>query len=731
MSVPALKRAIPAVLSAALLWPAGASAAPAGVDADHDKVVDGLEQKLENLPQSGRVRLIVSLSREATAGEVERLEKAVGDMSVKKRFGVIDAVALTATRRQVGALAAEGVVTRVEEDAPVHAQESPGGRIALNDSAQLSFGVTEARLDEPLLDGSADGNPNVYSKDDMVAAVLDTGIDAGHVDLDEGKVIGFVQCLESPCAAHSPYDDEGHGTHVSGTIAGDGDGPSPAGRGVAPGAGLVGVKVLDSHGDGFTSDVVAGIEWTIANRDTYGIEALNISLGSQGCGEGLDADSQAVNEAYAAGLVVAVAAGNDGPGTCTIGSPGDAKDALTVGAMADLGALGFKQADFSSRGPTADGRIKPDLSAPGVGISSAKAGSGNGYESMNGTSMATPFVTGVALLMEDADPSFVNDDVREAMRSTAEDWARGGTNTVPGTSGPDIDYGAGRMDAYAALRVAWERAHPADPALSSPPSEPEHALREGSLSGTGASLEYTVDVSSTAFPVAATLVDLPSGCVAGGSDPDFDLELIAPDGAAVAAAASAERQDELGYRPTVTGVYRLRVLSFRDCGNFFVDVSGGDVSSQAMIGPPQPASGSTTPVTPPASPATTAAGPVASAALVDAARLNAKRAASALKKSGLRRLLRRRSFALRGVAPSAGRLDLLVRVSYRGRLVTVAKLSRAVSSAGSPRLTVRLTRTGRKLFARPVARRLSVRATVTDSATGRRRLAYSRVLVRR
>src|SRR5215210_126267 len=554
MSVPALKRAIPAVLSAALLWPAGASAAPAGVDADHDKVVDGLEQKLENLPQSGRVRLIVSLSREATAGEVERLEKAVGDMSVKKRFGVIDAVALTATRRQVGALAAEGVVTRVEEDAPVHAQESPGGQIALNDSAQLSFGVTEARLDEPLLDGSADGNPNVYSKDDMVAAVLDTGIDAGHVDLDEGKVIGFVQCLESPCAAHSPYDDEGHGTHVSGTIAGDGDGPSPAGRGVAPGAGLVGVKVLDSHGDGFTSDVVAGIEWTIANRDTYGIEALNISLGSQGCGEGLDADSQAVNEAYAAGLVVAVAAGNDGPGTCTIGSPGDAKDALTVGAMADLGALGFKQADFSSRGPTADGRIKPDISAPGVGIAStfpSAFGDHSGYATLNGTSMAAPFVTGVALLIQDADPSFQNDDVKAALRSTAVDWGRGGLNTVPGTTGQDIDYGYGLLDAYRAIGVA-------DPSLTTGPSQPAHALREGSLGGTGASMEYTVDVASTTFPIAATLIDLPSACVSGGSDPDFDLTLTAPNGTVVRTAASGDRQDELGYHPTTTGVYRLR-----------------------------------------------------------------------------------------------------------------------------------------------------------------------------
>jgi hypothetical protein len=116
---------------------------------------------------------------------------------------------------------------------------------------------------------------------------------------------------------------------------------------------------------------------------------------------------------------------------------------------------------------------------------------------------------------------------------------------------------------------------------------------------------------------------------------------------------------------------------------------------------------------------------------VDAARLNARRAASALKKSGLRRLLKKRSFALRGLAPSAGRLELVVRATYRGHTVTVARLTRKVSSAGQPRLVVRLTGSGRRLLARPGRRRLLVRAAVTDSATGRRKLAGYRVLVSR
>ncbi len=732
----------------AILWPAGALAAPSGAVSDHNKVADGLERSLQPRSSSSKHRLIVTLNRRATTAQVEQLEAHVGDMSVRHRFRFLKGVALTATKAQVAKLAKQGVVTEVSEDAPVHADAGPLGPPSVSDNAQSSFGVTEAQLDDPLLDGSTDGDPTTYSPADEVAAVLDTGIDTSHVNLDEGKVLAFKDftCqrknLPAPpdptCDDGHAYDDNGHGTHVAGTIAGDGDGTNPAGRGVAPRAALVGVKVLDQNGDGFTSDVVAGIEWVMANKDTYGIDAINLSLGAnhpcQGTGQlsdGTEPDSQAVNLAYAppASLLVSVAAGNDGPGTCTIGSPGDAKDALTVGAMADLGAKGFKQADFSSRGPTADGRVKPDVSAPGIGIASAypTALDPSGYKTLNGTSMATPFVTGVALLMQDADPTYINEDIKDAITSTAIDWGRGGNNTLLGSSGPDIDYGAGRLDAYAALAQADANLN-----QTSGPPEPNHSLREGSLPGTGSSLEYTVDVASTSFPIAATMINLPSSCRSGGSHPDFDLTLIAPNGTTAAFASSSERQDELGFMPTSTGIYKLRVSSFSDCGDFFMDVSGGEVSMQGTAGQPEPGPDPSQPQpTPPPAGPSTAPAPVATAALVDAAKLNARRAASALKKSGLRRLLKKGSFVLRGLAPSAGRLELVVRATYRGHTVTVAKLTRKVSSAGQPRLVVRLTRSGRRLFARPGRRRLSVRAAVTDSATGRRRLAGYKVLVRR
>jgi serine protease AprX len=726
-----LTRALLATLIAALIWPALAAATPPNADLDADGVTDSLESHIAALPDDRELRLIVSLDRAATGARVRALERAVGDMDVHQRFDVIDAVAVTAIKEQVRELAAQGVVDRVEQDLPVHSEADGDFSFASNDSAQASFGVTEARLDAPLFDGDRDDDLDSYTPDDLVAAVIDSGIDSSHVDLDGGKVLAFAHCIDDKddpddpqCFETVPYDDDGHGTHVAATLAGDGDGVDGEGGrypGVAPGAGLVGVKVLDQNGDGFTSDVVDGIEWAVEHTDDYGIEAINLSLGTEGCGDGLNTDSQAVNAAWGAGLIVTVAAGNDGPDTCTIGSPGDAKDSITVGAMADLGANGFKLADFSGRGPTADGRPKPDVTAPGVGITSAQAGTASGFTSLNGTSMATPFVTGVALLMLDAEPAYTMDDVKDTLRDTAIDWGRGEDYSLAGSTGPDVDYGAGRLAAYAAL-AATDTAIDGETTLTSPPTLPQHATREGSLSGTGQVLEYAIDVPDTRFPLAATMIEAPTSC-RPGANPDFDLRLTAPDGTVVATATSSQRQDELGVIPQTTGVYKLRVYSFRDCGHFFVDVSGGAVSSNGTSNPdggdkPPPAT-APPPVTTPSTPAVPDDS-AAVAAVVDAARITARRAGANVRRVGLRRLLLRGRFTVVGVAPTAGRIELAVRMTSRGRQRIVARAVRRVYAAGGPRLSVRLTRVGRILLRRVRSARLTVRAAVTDSGNRRR-----------
>lgn len=146
--------------------------------------------------------------------------------------------------------------------------------------------------------------------------------------------------------------------------------------------------------------------------------------------------SMAVNNAFAKGILPVVAAGNSGPVRYTVGSSAAAKNALTVGAFADIGERGFHVTDFSSRGPTKDNRIKPDIMATGYQIIAPYTNSENQYIAYSGTSMATPFVAGVAALMLDANESLTPLDLKTKITSTAQDW---------GPTGQDIDYGYGRL----------------------------------------------------------------------------------------------------------------------------------------------------------------------------------------------------------------------------------------------------------------------------------------------
>ncbi len=338
-------------------------------DVDGNKVFEDFEAKLSTLADDASVQVIVVLNQPASVGAVGALQGAVGSFDVRYRYSIIPGFAATMTKAQAEGLAALPVVAHVEEDSAVH---------ATNATAQASFGVAKARVDAGVT-GDGDGNPNVYSKNDFVAAVLDTGIDPGHADLDSGKVIGWNDLIGG---LPNAYDDNGHGSHVSGTIAGSGDARADRlYRGAAYDGALVGVKVLNASGSGTMAGVTAGVDWVVANKATFGVEAMNLSLSAAGCSNGGDATSMAVNNAVAAGIVVAVAAGNAGPGTCTIGSPSAAASAITVGAMADTGTgatpdtgpNGFFQASFSSRGKTLDGRVKPDVSGPGVAVTSVAA----------------------------------------------------------------------------------------------------------------------------------------------------------------------------------------------------------------------------------------------------------------------------------------------------------------------------------------------------------------------
>ncbi|MFF0014992.1 S8 family serine peptidase [Streptomyces sp. NPDC005374] len=242
-------------------------------------------------------------------------------------------------------------------------------------------------------------------------AVLDTGVDATHPDL-----AGRVSEQENFSHAADAVDHSGHGTHVAATIGGSGTGNGA--KGVAPDADLISGKVLDDTGSGYLSDIISGIEWAAAEH----ADIVNMSLGTSDPDDGTGPLSVAVDQATAEyGTLFVVAAGNSGPNT--IGSPASARDALTVGALNRDGSRPY----FSSTGPRiGDYGVKPEISAPGVGIVAARAkGTSLGtpvddlYTSMDGTSMASPHVAGAAALLKQAHPDWTWQQLKSALVGSA------------------------------------------------------------------------------------------------------------------------------------------------------------------------------------------------------------------------------------------------------------------------------------------------------------------------
>jgi serine protease AprX len=261
--------------------PQPASAEPPGLaDRDGDRLDGELERRLERTSPTEEVEVLVSLRHPATPARVAELRRGVEGLEVHRRYAIAGVVSASSTTAEALALADAPDVARVELDAPTS---------VANDSARESFGVAAARAQVPHLDGDEDGRPRQYSPRDLVAAVIDTGIDGAHPDLDDGKVLASVDCVSGACLDRpAGGDSHGHGTHVAGILAGDGEGDARY-AGVAPGAGLVEVKALGPTGGGRASAAVAGIEWTVDHAGELGIEAINLSLAGGGCSDGEDA----------------------------------------------------------------------------------------------------------------------------------------------------------------------------------------------------------------------------------------------------------------------------------------------------------------------------------------------------------------------------------------------------------------------------------------------------------
>lgn len=376
-----------------------------------------------------------------------------------RKLDLINGIELELPNRVIERLEARPEIFRLHYDRPVAAH---------NFRMSVTVGATAVR------------NTLGYTGAGVGVAIIDSGITNWHNDLTRGnsqtvypygnqRVAAFVDFVNGHAM---PYDDHGHGSHVAGIIAGNGYDSANQKAGVAPGAHLVVLKVLDANGAGSIGNVIAAMNWIVTNATAYNIRVVNLSIGAR-IGESYWTDplTLAAKKLTDKGIVVVTAAGNYGKAADgrqqygSVTAPGNAPWVLTVGATSTQGTMTRSDdvmASYSSAGPTKyDYLAKPDLVAPGTGTVSLSApGStlystkatalSNGttaqyvYLSLSGTSMAAPVVSGTVAAMFQANPSLTPNLVKAILQYTAQAY--------PGYK--PLQQGAGFLNALGAVRLA-------------------------------------------------------------------------------------------------------------------------------------------------------------------------------------------------------------------------------------------------------------------------------------
>lgn len=392
---------------------------------------------------------------------LESIDSVSARLATDQAGGLLDA--LRAVHAGTGAV--ERAMARTAAERTTSAAERAAGE------------VTHVYLDEPVEPADADSMPQIgappawdagYTGEGVTVAVLDTGVDPTHPDLDQ-SIVGSRDFTGTGGTA----DLTGHGTHVASIVAGSGEASGGVNRGVAPGADLLVGSVLGRGGDvDLESAVIAGMEWAAAE----GADIVSMSLTTFPT-DGTDPLATAVNELTAQhDTLFVVSAGNERE-YGAVASPGTADAALSVGAVDENDGVAW----FSSRGPrVGDGAIKPDVTAPGVGVVAARAaGTSMGavvderYTSSNGTSMAAPHVAGAAAVLKSAHPGWGADELRAHLMGSAQ----------PGPSGTTVwDEGAGRVWIPGALAL---------PVTAQPASLSFGALESGRDGSATRSLTYS------------------------------------------------------------------------------------------------------------------------------------------------------------------------------------------------------------------------------------------------
>lgn len=350
----------------------------------------------------------------------------------------------------------------------------------------------------------------------VTVAVIDTGIDGAHVGLDDQdddnetwdpKIVAGYDAILTPedrSGNATAIDDEAHGSHVAGIVGGTGA-PDFEHIGVAPRANLIMVRACCGDPVPLQGDdaelVITGLEWIIETKDRYGTDIVTMSLGEQYFddahvdNDGSSAWSRTVDAMVLDhDLFVASSQGNEGitvGARNTVDVPADAFFATAVGSLDKDGTL----AGYSSRGTTSDGRTKPEVSAIGSDVMSVSGNSGDGYRSLSGTSMATPFVAGLAALTLEAHPELSATDLRSRLMATADGAIWATLNPADGRNSPypsdlntpNNDFGWGRIQSDQLMTAAGSGARPLDLDLV---LHPVH-LPDGTVPRPGARLAVT------------------------------------------------------------------------------------------------------------------------------------------------------------------------------------------------------------------------------------------------
>ena len=574
-------------------------APPGREDLNGNGLSDKFEAGIGGLGASERVDVVVILSGPGDAASAQR---AVGAFAVAREFTIIDGFSATMTVGQARALAGRPGVRRVEEAFEVSIEM---------ETERADFGADAVHA----------GAHGGASRDGQGVGicVIDSGIRTTHIAFNNGdiafnngyRVVASINTIDGG----SVEDDHSHGTHVTGIAAGgcDNNGANLDEMlyGVAPEADIYVVKALAANGTGTSPDVIAGVQWCAGQA---GVDVINMSLTDSVSSDGLDALSTAVNNAVLnSGKVVVVAAGNAGPTPYSIGSPSAAAEAITVGAVAEwsVGTTlagngepinlasdgGVFLAPFSSRGPTADNRVKPDIVAPGVGVLSAYWGGDYSYAFGSGSSMAAPYVAGAVALMLEANPNLTPAQVKQMLYDTAQD--RGPTDAL-GNPQKDDEYGHGLIDVQASVGLA-------DTAIATPTQTafPTYQYFD-TLAAPITDVPIPAGNDATGYDVPLNVmvaIDGEAECIGGfifnvcllGYEwrPDLDVRLYDPVGFEVDLSTCAVdtncgnapfpvgRQETLIETSSVTGNYLLQVFSGAadsPTGTFVYEISTGPLA---------------------------------------------------------------------------------------------------------------------------------------------------------